>query len=265
MIISWLNSVSEPMSLRIRQIVLAARDLAATVAQFQALFGIRVCYRDPEVEKFGLENALMAIGDQFLEVVSPIRADTAVGRHLDRHGDSGYMLILQTDDLARAQARLDQLSVRIVWRAAHPDIKAVHLHPKDIGAALISIDEATPPESWRWAGPNWKQYTELEAGKRVLAVTLSARYPDAMSRRWAQVLGAAPPAKSHDGFCIQIDGGALEFIQANTDVISGFRIAVMRPSQVLEAARSQELTLHGDSVSICGTAFQLAQASELSR
>jgi hypothetical protein len=232
MIISWLNSVSEPMSLRIRQIVLAARDLAATVAQFQDLLGIRVCYRDPEVEKFGLENALMAIGDQFLEVVSPIRADTAVGRHLDRHGDSGYMLILQTDDLARAQARLDQLSVRIVWRAAHPDIKAVHLHPKDIGAALISIDEATPPESWRW---------------------------------WAQVLGAAPPAKSHDGFCIQIDGGALEFIQANTDVISGFRIAVMRPSQVLEAARSQELTLHGDSVSICGTAFQLAQASELSR
>jgi len=249
------------MSLRIRQIVVAARDLAATVAQFQDLLDVRVCYRDPEVEKFGLENALMAIGDQFLEVVSPIRADTAVGRHLDRHGDCGYMLILQTDDLARAQARLDQLSVRIVWRAAHPDIKAVHLHPKDIGAVLLSIDEATPPESWRWAGPNWEQYAKPEAGKHVLAVTLSAQDPGAMSRRWAQVLGVPPPAKSHDGFCIQIDGGALEFIQANTDVIAGFRISVMQRSQVLEAARSQGLTLRGDSVSICGTLFQFAQAS----
>jgi hypothetical protein len=249
------------MSLRIRQIVIAARDLAATVAQLQGLLRVRVCYRDPEVEKFGLENALMPIGDQFLEVVSPIRANTAVGRHIDRHGDSGYMLILQTDDLARAQARLDQLSVRIVWRAAHPDIKAVHLHPKDIGAALVSIDEATPPESWRWAGPNWQQYVTLEQVQQVLAVTLSARDPNSMSQRWARILGTAPAVESRDGLRIEIDGGALEFVHADADVIAGFRISVLQPPQMLEAARSQGLTLHGDSVAICGTLFQLVQAS----
>jgi len=248
------------MSLRIRQIVVAAHDLAATVAQFQGVLGVRVCYRDPEVEKFGLRNALMPIGDQFLEVVSPIRANTAAGRHIDRHGDSGYMLILQTDDLARAQARLDQLSVRIVWRAAYPDIRSVHLHPKDIGAALVSIDEATPPESWRWAGPNWEQYVTLEEGQHVLAVRLFARDPNAMSRRWAQVIGAAAPTESRDGFCIEIDGGALEFVQADTDVIAGFRISAMLPDLVLAAARSQGLALHGDSVSICGALFQLVQA-----
>src|SRR5580658_9809255 len=171
------------MSLRIRQVVVAANDLAKTVAQLQAALGIRVCYRDPEVEKFGLENALMPIGDQFLEVVSPIRANTAVGRHIERHGDSGYMLILQTDDLARAEARLERLSVRVVWRAAHPDIRAAHLHPKDIGGALVSLDEATPPNSWRWAGPNWQQHVTPEERQQVCAVTLSARDPDAMSHR----------------------------------------------------------------------------------
>jgi hypothetical protein len=247
------------MSLRIRQIVVAARDLATTVAQLQDILSVRVCYRDPEVEKFGLENALMPIGDQFLEVVSPIRAHTAVGRHIDRHGDSGYMLILQTDDLARAQVRLDQQSVRIVWRAAHPNIRAVHLHPKDIGAALVSIDEATPPESWRWAGPNWQQYVTLEQAQQVLAVSLSARDPDAMSHRWAQVLGTAPPVESREGFCIPIDGGELEFVRANTDVMAGFRISAMRPPLMLEAARSRGLTVHDDVVAICGTAFQLVQ------
>jgi hypothetical protein len=251
------------MSLRIRQVVVAANDLAATVAQFQGVLGVRVCYQDPEVEKFGLKNALMSIGDQFLEVVSPIRANTAVGRHIDRHGDSGYMLILQTDDLARAEARLDQLSVRIVWRAAYPDIAAVHLHPKDIGGALVSIDEATPPQSWRWAGPDWEQYVTHEDGQQVRAVTLFARDPEAMSHRWAQVLGAAAPAESRDGFCIRIDAGALEFVRADTDVIAGFRLSVMRPHGVLEAARSRGLPVNGDTVSICGAQFQLVQASQV--
>jgi hypothetical protein len=249
------------MSLRIRQIVVAARDLAASVAQFQGVLGVQVCYRDPEVETFGLHNALMAIGDQFLEVVAPIRPNTAVGRHIDRHGDSGYMLILQTDDLARAETRLDQLSVRIVWRAAYPDIRSVHLHPKDIGAALVSLDEATPPESWRWAGPDWAQCVALQERQQVQAVTLFARDADAISRRWAQVLGAAPPVESPEGFCIGIDAGALEFVKADTDVIAGFRVSTMRPDRALEAARALGLSVIADSVWICGARFQLVQAS----
>ena len=132
------------MSLRIRQIVVAVHDLATTVAHFEQVLGIRVCYRDPLVETFGLENALMPIGDQFLEVVSPIRADTAAGRHLDRHGDSGYMLILQTDDLARAEARLERERVRIVWRAAYPDIRSVHLHHAALPRHSHELLRATP-------------------------------------------------------------------------------------------------------------------------
>jgi hypothetical protein len=249
------------MSLRIRQIVVAAQDLTATVAQFQSVLGVRVCYEDPEVEKFGLKNALMLIGDQFLEVVSPIRAHTAVGRHLDRHGDSGYMLILQTDDLARAEARLKQLSVRIVWRAAHPDIRSVHLHPKDIGGALVSIDEATPPESWRWAGPNWQQYSEREERQQVQGVTLFARQPDAMSQRWMQVLDTDRPAKLRDEYRIGIDAGTLEFAPADVDVIGGFRISAMQPHRILEAARSQGLCVNGDCALLCGARFQVVQAS----
>ena len=71
------------MSLRIRQIVFAALDLQNTVAQFVDALGLQVTFRDPEVAKFGLENALFTFGDQFIEIVSPTRADTAAGRHLD--------------------------------------------------------------------------------------------------------------------------------------------------------------------------------------
>lgn len=82
------------MSLRIRQIVLAAHSLESIVSELQNVLDIEVCYHDPGVAKFGLENSLMVMGTaddaQFLEVVAPLpgtqKNDTAAGRHLQRHG-----------------------------------------------------------------------------------------------------------------------------------------------------------------------------------
>src|SRR5262245_178267 len=129
------------MPLRIRQIVFVARELAPTVAKFEQALGIEVAYRDPQVAEFGVENAVLPIGDQFLEVIVPFRANTAAGRHLDRHGESAYMLILQTDDLVRDRQRFLRLGVRTVWSSSYPDISAMHLHPKDLGAAIVSVDQ----------------------------------------------------------------------------------------------------------------------------
>src|SRR5215208_3455104 len=44
-------------------------------------------YGDPGVAYFGLRNAVMPLGDTFVEVVSPIGEGTAAGRFLDRRGD----------------------------------------------------------------------------------------------------------------------------------------------------------------------------------
>lgn len=195
------------MSLRIRQIVFAARDLQQTVAQFQHALGLRVSFRDPAVAKFGLENALLTIGDQFIEIVSPTQPDSAAGRHLDRHGDSAYMLILQTDDLASDRARLQRLGVRIVWESHHEEISALHLHPKDIGAAIVSLDQATPPASWRWAGPDWQAHASSD--RRVVSATISARDPNAMCKRWSEVLGLGASANNQ---CeLPLTDGALLF------------------------------------------------------
>ena len=206
--------------LRIRQIVFAARDLGDAVLRFEAELGLKVAYRDPEVAEFGLENALLPVGDQFLEVVSPIRADTAAGRHLDRHGDSSYMLILQTDDLERDRARVDRLGVRVIWEASYPDVRAMHLHPKDVGAAIVSLDQPSPPESWRWAGPNWQDFVSSTGASKIVEVTIGARDPTAMARRWSEVLGTEAPV----GDRIAISDGALTFTRAPVDAIVECRI-----------------------------------------
>jgi hypothetical protein len=251
------------MTLRIRQIVLAARDLQTTVAQLQSVLGVPVCYHDPEVGKFGLENALMTIGHegyvQFLEVVSPVKENTAAGRHLDRNGDSGYMLILQTDDLARDRARVDELGVRIVWEAKHPDVSAMHLHPKDIGAAIVSIDQPVPPESWRWAGPNWQRHVSKTGAQHVTSTTIASQDPVAMSQRYATVLGTNAPVDADSARHIDIKEGVLKFVAAKSDLITGFGIKLPNLQSALNTARNQSLPVHGNTVTICGTQFELSE------
>ena len=82
------------MWLRLRQIALVAEKLAPVEAELTDVLGIAVCYNDPGVAHFGLENALLPIGNQLLEVVAPIQENTAGGRYLTRRGgNGGYMVI----------------------------------------------------------------------------------------------------------------------------------------------------------------------------
>ena len=131
---------------RLRQVALVAHDLDATVTQLCDTLGLTVCFSDPGVGEFGLHNALMVIGDQFLEVVSPTEPGTAAGRQLDRReGDGGYMVIYECDDLDDRLTKFSERDVRIVWAGDFPTIRGRHLHPADVGGAIVSIDRSDGP------------------------------------------------------------------------------------------------------------------------
>ena len=119
--------------IRLRQVALVAHDLDEVVSQLCDQLGLTVCFTDPGVAAFGLRNALMMIGDQFLEVVSPTRGGTTAGRLLDkRGGDGGYMVLYEVDDLDEREAHLAEMGVRIVWRGDLPTIRGRHLHPAHV-------------------------------------------------------------------------------------------------------------------------------------
>jgi hypothetical protein len=178
-------------ALRLRQVVLVAPDLGPAVEEISDELGLEVCFHDPGVVEFGLENALFPVGDQFLEVVAPITEGTTAGRLLAKRGGAGgYMVIFQCDDLDRRRSRLAMLGVRTIWQADLDDIRGTHLHPKDVGAAIVSIDEARPWESWRWAGPKWRQHMRTEVVRGIVGIVVGAQDPAAMAARWAEVLDA---------------------------------------------------------------------------
>ena len=114
------------MTLCIRQIALVARDLEPAVQSLREHLAIDISHRDPGVGLFGLHNAVMPVGTTFLEVVSPTREGTSAGRLLERRGgDGGYMIMLQTDSLARERARFAELGVREVFSVTEADIDEV--------------------------------------------------------------------------------------------------------------------------------------------
>jgi hypothetical protein len=240
--------------MRIRQIVFAARELAPTSLQLSRLLSLDAPYADPGVAEFGLHNAVYVFGDQFIEIVSPTQSGTTAGRLLDRRGDCGYMLILQTDDFEGERSRLDRLGVRRVWAKDLPDIRGMHLHPKDIGGTIVSIDQPLPAASWRWGGPDWKMQPGAAAKQRVVGITLAATDPVAMAQRWSNVLGLTAPAEHGATPRLLLDGGWVDVVPADArgEGIVGYTLAVSDRQAVLARAAELGLAPQRDAFDLMG-------------
>ncbi len=182
--------------------------MAAAERELGEALGLDVCFRDPGVGEFGLHNALFAVGDRFLEIVSPTQPGTTAGRLLDkRGGDGGYMVILQTDDLAPFRSRGDEQGIRVVYEAVTDGIVGLHLHPADLGSAIVSIDRADVPSEWPWAGPVWRDHRRADTVTDLVAVELQADDPDFTAERWARML--ARPVVDR---IIELDDATIRFV-----------------------------------------------------
>ena len=249
--------------MRLRQIALVARDLEPVVNDLCAVLGLEVCFRDPGVGEFGLHNALLCIDTSFLEVVSPTREGTTAGRLLERRrGDGGYMVIVQVDDLAAERKRIEELGVRIVWQAELPAAATIHLHPRDVGAAIVSFDTMRPPESWRWAGPEWRAHQRTDVTRRLVGAELQAPDPKALASRWSQVFARPARALGDGSHEIALDSGTLRFVadrDGRGEGLSGIDLEVAEPLDVIHRARARGVAASADEVELCGVRIRLVR------
>jgi hypothetical protein len=248
--------------MRIRQFVIVARNLEKVVGDLTAVLGIEVAFNDPSVREFGLQNAVMPVGDTFLEVVSPVVPDATAQRYLERRrGDGGYMLIIQCDDLDRDRERLGSIGVRTVWKADLATIRATHLHPKDTGGTLLSLDDATPPESWHWAGPEWKEHVRRSVVDSITAAELQASDPAGLARRWAVILDRPVRESSQGVFEIPLEHGRIRFAadaDGRGEGLGGFDVRVIDRGAIIRAARDRGGAIGEGEVTVAGVRIGLA-------
>jgi|TARA_B100001540_G_C15810261_1_gene644182 hypothetical protein len=240
----------------IRQIVMVSSLRDPIVSDLSQLFGLEVAFNDPGVGHFGLENAVMPLGTDFLEVVSPIEENTTAGRYLQkRGGDGGYMVIIQVDDFDKTKSLVHDNEIEIVWDTDLPEAKAIHLHPKQMGGAIVSLDWMNPKESWKWAGPEWNKYITDDI-KGIDGVEIQANNPEEMFNRWKDILDASNINESEKK--IYLDNTWISFTDEDDrgSGISAFSLITDNKELLISKAKEFGF-LQEDNIVIGGVKFYL--------
>jgi Glyoxalase-like domain len=179
---------------RLRQAVVVAVDRERFRRELNASFEVGKPFDDVSVHEFGLHNYVFPVGDTFIEVVSPTVANTTAGRFLSRNGgDCGYMVIFQVKDIAACRDHLRAEGIRAIWSHDAEEMASVHIHPQDIGGAIVSFEEPRPVEAWKWGGPGWETRSK---GAGLAGVTMQADDPTALCQNWGRVLNISPNSAS---------------------------------------------------------------------
>ena len=254
--------------MRIRQLALVAQSLTPLVQNLQSVFSLGEGFTDPGIGTFGLTNCVLPVGDSFLEVVSPTQGGTTAGRLLARRGgDGGYMVIVQVDgtdlNLVQERERMAGLGVRIVFDHALPSIATIHLHPRDVGAAILSLDCAQPPASWHWAGPEWETRCRADVTHAIVGAALQSADPQATAARWGQILDS-PSISQADGppLIALSPHSVLRFLpdqDGRGDGLAEIDIATSDPNQVMANAQTLGLTADAknQTIQLGGVCFRL--------
>ncbi|MBW2416246.1 MAG: VOC family protein, partial [Deltaproteobacteria bacterium] len=235
------------MWLRLRQIALVAGELAPAVDDLQDILGLEVCFRDPGVAHFGLENALLPVGDQFIEVVAPTQEGTAGGRYLERRsGDGGYMVITQCDDHAPRRRRVEALGVRLAHQFEMMGrFKNMQMHPKDTGGSFFEIDEQLGVGAYDRDGPwepaggaGWKSAQRTGRVRGIAAAELQVADPAGVAARWAEIAEVPVTRDAAGNPQVELENAAVRFVPCSDgrpDGLGGLDLHVADRDAILES------------------------------
>jgi hypothetical protein len=248
--------------MRLRQICLVAPHLEPVVGDIAAIMGLEVCYRDPGVAKYGLENALLPVDTTLLEVVSPTQDGTAAGRFLDKsRGFGGYMAIFSCDDPDERGRHAQEIGVRIANVIEHAPYRGVQLHPRDCRAAFIEFNHtegsddvlgAYPP-----AGPDWSRAIRTDTTLALVGVELQGPDPEDLARHWSRIIGVDVSRGEHDAPQIVLPNAYLRFMPGGHEALTGLTFKVRDVAQVVDAARTRGSPCGGEHFLLGGVTFHI--------
>lgn len=120
---------------------IAVRDLDAAVRWYEEAFGARVAHREV-VDHDGVEEALLAVADSYVQLLTPTRPDSPVARFLDTRGEGLHHVGYRVEDCAEALAAAVAAGARAIDEKPRPGSRGTtvaFLHPKTGFGTLIEL------------------------------------------------------------------------------------------------------------------------------
>jgi Glyoxalase-like domain len=249
--------------LRLRQICLAAPQLEPAISDIANILGLRVCYRDGNVAKYGLENALLPVDTILLEVVAPFQAGTAAGRFLEKTGGrGGYMAIFCCDDPDARGKYAETIGVRIANVIGHSPYRGVQLHPRDCRAAFIEFNHTDGSDDilgpYPPAGPDWQTSIRNDVTLALTGVEMQSPEPQALAEHWGRIIEMPVSANASGEAELKLPNCSFAFVKGESEIMSGLTFRVGDIAKVLDAAKARGRAVSGNSFELGGVTFRVA-------
>jgi hypothetical protein len=248
--------------LRLRQICLVALHLEPVISDIAGIMGLNVCYRDGNVAKYRLENALLPVDTILLEVVAPFQPGTAAGRFIEKTGGrGGYMAIFCCDDPDARGAHAREIGVRVANVIDHAPYHGVQLHPRDCRAAFIEFNHTAGSDDilgpYPPAGPDWQKSIRKDVTQALVGVEMQSPEPQVLAEHWGNILGIpVSHGKSGDPE-LKLPNAGFRFVKGASDLMSGLTFKVANIAKVRDAAKARGHAVSGDSFVLGGVTFRL--------
>jgi methylmalonyl-CoA/ethylmalonyl-CoA epimerase len=127
---------------------IAVADLDAAIEFQRDTFGLEVTHSEVNEEQGVREAMLRAPGDTTgatqLQLIAPLRDDSAIAKFLDRNGPGLQQLGFRVTDIEAAMAAIRAKGLRLLYeepRRGTADSRVNFVHPKDAGGVLVELVE----------------------------------------------------------------------------------------------------------------------------
>jgi len=134
---------------RIDHVGLAVRDLEAAIAFYRDTFDVRAVHEEVNEEQ-GVREAMLTVGESgsCIQLLAPLRADSPIGRFLERSGEGIQQVAYAVEDVAAVSATLRGRGLRLLYdepRRGTAGSLVNFVHPKDAMGVLIELVQHPVP------------------------------------------------------------------------------------------------------------------------
>lgn len=126
---------------KIEHIALAVSDLDSAVDHYREVWGLEVTHRE-RVEDQGVEEAMLPLGESFLQLLAATGPDTTVARFIERRGEGLHHIAYEVDDLTATLEDLKDKGVRLIDESPRPGGRGhlvAFVHPGGNHGLLVEL------------------------------------------------------------------------------------------------------------------------------
>jgi methylmalonyl-CoA/ethylmalonyl-CoA epimerase len=131
------------MPTRIHHIGVAVADLDESIRVYTAALGAQLTHRATN-EKEGLEAAFLRVGDGEIELMSPLRDDSPVGKFMAKRGPGLHHVAYAVTDIAASLAEARKAGLELIDsepRVGMHGTRIAFVHPKSLEGVLTEFVE----------------------------------------------------------------------------------------------------------------------------